>query len=115
MKSILQRQHVLIVAHADGYLEVFGEKNLDIRISNIPLAHSREAERIAEDALELSLPRCYRQLYFPGKRRATATLMPLLPSTMARAKAVKRTIRQLNQLVQKVTKAKAARSRQGAA
>ncbi|MEQ8211043.1 MAG: hypothetical protein RH917_14545 [Lacipirellulaceae bacterium] len=93
------RQPVLVVTDGDGYLEIFAEKNLDVRIERLPVAHAHAAEVIAEDYLEATLPRRYRELYWPGKRRATAVVRPLRPLTIDAANRAERTMRDLDQLL----------------
>lgn len=101
------RERVLIVSHPDGHLEVFAEKNVIVRIERVPVAHSRDAERIAEDFLERSLPPVWRDMYFPGNRRATGTATPLFPSKIRDANQIERLLDSLNGLLEQEQEAEA--------
>ena len=72
-----QRQAVLIVSHPDGYIEAFAEPHIDVRFARVPVAHSLDAEVVAEDLVELMLPARYRRLYFPAMRRTVGSTRPL--------------------------------------
>ena len=91
-----KREAVLIALHGDGFVEVFGEKNVDVKIMNVP--HCPGSEILAEDTFELMLRHRYRQLYWPNKVRASAMHRPLLPTTMAAARQAKNDIATLNRL-----------------
>lgn len=93
------RQAVLLVLSPDGYLELFADSNVDVRVERLPVAQARAAEVMGEDYLEATLPRRYRELYWPGKRRATAIVRPLRPSTIDAANRAERTMRELNELL----------------
>ncbi|QDS91897.1 hypothetical protein FF011L_06330 [Roseimaritima multifibrata] len=77
-----QRQKVLIVTHADRYIEVFGE-NIDVHIANMTATSNVAGEITAEDFLELSLPMPYRDIYFPGMLRKTGTVEEIRPADLA--------------------------------
>ena len=64
------RVPVLIVGHSDGWIEAYAERHVDVRIEIAPYMTTPEGERLAEGYVELSLPRRYRDLYWPGMRRA---------------------------------------------
>ena len=97
--TALKREAVLIALHSDGFIEAFGEKNVDVRIASVP--HCPSSEILAEDAFELLLPHRYRRLFWPVKIRATAMHRPLLSSTMARSIVVRDCITSLNDILQK--------------
>ena len=90
------RSDVLILSHADGHLEAFGEKNVNIRIVRVPAANSIESERTAEETMELMLPRRYRDLYRADRLRAVGNTRPLRPSTLVDAKWTRDFIAALN-------------------
>jgi len=96
------REKVLIVAHSDGFLEVFGAKHVDVRIQRCLAAFSPEMEAVAEDCVELSLPPAWRSLYFPGFCRRSAMLRPLLPTTMRDAQQIRDLLRNLNGITGRV-------------
>lgn len=92
-----RREQALIVLHPD-HLEFFAGKNVSVKIVRAPASFSLEMECRVEDVVELLLPPYWRRLYFPGYCRATETLRPLLPSTLARSVATGDLIRLLNGL-----------------
>lgn len=92
------RSAVLIVSHGDGYIEAFAERNIDVHIARVPVAHSREAEQNAEHVAELLLPVRYRPLFQRDRLRAAGTTQPLLPSALQQSFVVRDCVQRLNQL-----------------
>ena len=78
-----KREAVLIVVHSDGWIQVFAEKHVDVRIEMLPHSVTPEAEILAEDYLGSSLPKRYRDVYWPGLQRAADLFRPVLPSDIA--------------------------------
>jgi hypothetical protein len=78
-----RREAVLILAHADGWLEAFADKHVDVRIAIMPAMKTPEGELAAERYVESSLPRRYRDVYWPGNRRAADMLRVVRPSDIA--------------------------------
>jgi len=93
-----QREAVLVVLHADNFVEVFAEKTVNVRIVRCPESSCDKMHTTAEDIVEWQLPLYWRKLYFPGKVRATANARPLLPSVMAKAEQATDDIAVLNKL-----------------
>ena len=92
------QEKVLIVGHADGYLELFGPEHITAKIVRCPVAFNAEMETMAEDFLELSLPPVWRSLFFPGYCRASAMLRPLLPTEIQDSKVVAELLKTLNSI-----------------
>lgn len=63
------RRKVLVVMHADNWVEVYAAKDVDVHMSCKPSASTAEAGVLAERYLEATLPRGYADLYCPGNRR----------------------------------------------
>ncbi len=80
-----RREKVLVVAHGDNFIEVFGAKNVAALIVRCPTMGSNNGEELAEDYLESSLPQRWRELYFPGFLRASLANRPLVPSVIDEA------------------------------
>jgi len=78
-----QRTPVLVVLHADGYVETFGQRHIDARIVTMPAMGTKEGERVADDYLELTLLPRHREIYFPGLIRATGNVQTVTPGAMA--------------------------------
>ena len=78
-----RKSPILIVAHADRYLEAFSRDRTPIRIVQMPDVKGVEGELVAEKYLEQSLPKQFRDIYFPGYRRATHLIQPTKPSDIA--------------------------------
>jgi len=91
-----RRETVVIALHGDGFIEAFAERNVDILIARVP--HCPGSEVLAEDTFELMLPERYREVYFPGKARASAQNRPLSPSTIRDASFVEDMLGTLNRL-----------------
>lgn len=65
-----KRRKVLVVLHDDGFVEAFGHDDVDVKVVNLTSVPVR-GESLAEDYLELTLPKPYRDVYWPGMSRAT--------------------------------------------
>lgn len=65
-----QREHVLVLVHSDGFLEVYAGKHVDVRVCDVPAGSTPEAEIAAEQLVDLTVPMPYRQLHWPDLRRA---------------------------------------------
>ncbi len=96
IKKRSSRQKILIVSHADGHLEIFGEKNFDFHIARVPSATSRGAEIAAEEVTLMLLPRRYRDLFRADLLRKNGTTRPLLSSVLAASIRAKKDIELAN-------------------
>lgn len=65
------RQPVLVLCSADGWIEVYGERAIDVHCENKLYAVTPATADLAEQFLDLSLPRKYAGLYVPVKLRKT--------------------------------------------
>ena len=79
-----KREAVLVVGHSDGWIQVFAEKSVDVRIEMLPHSITPEAEVLAEEYVGLSLPKRYRDVYWPSMQRAADMMRLVLPSDIAR-------------------------------
>ena len=75
-----------MLLHHDKWVEVYAEKNIDARVAVMPHMTTPEGERLAEQYLELTLPKRYRALYWPGSRRAADMVRTIKPQDIARQK-----------------------------
>jgi len=74
----MTRHKVLIVLHADGFIEAYADRDhVDVRTVVMPQSSD---ETLAEEYLELTLPTVYRDVYFPLNRRAVDNVRKLAPS-----------------------------------
>lgn len=64
------RVPVLVVLHSDGYVEVFGE-HLDVHLVQA-LAAEQPEEVLADEYLDATLPRRFRDLHYPYNLVAAA-------------------------------------------
>jgi hypothetical protein len=109
------KPRVLIVSHADGYLEVFVDGNAEVRIARMPAAFSVAAERTAEDCFELLLPVRWRGVWDRSKLKAVASTMPLMPSAMKAAFSIRGTLADIKGIPDRVrNKCKISRERRTA-
>jgi len=60
----------LVLIYSDGFIETYGEKNLDVFIINVPETDSKRAELLAEEYVEINIPVRHRHIYTPGLIRA---------------------------------------------
>lgn len=71
------RQKILLVSHADQWLEVFAEPHVDVcHVARPHIRHVELATR-CDELVELLMPRCYRPLYWPGKVRWAGLVRPV--------------------------------------
>lgn len=75
------RPCVLIVGHADGFVEVFGE-DIDALFLNIPTMSSSAGEIMAEDYVSSVIPQRYQDIYFPGNRICAGQLQSITPQNL---------------------------------
>ena len=92
------RQHVLVVAHGDGWIEVFSEGNIQVHIEIAPHCPTVVGEELSEDFVEAVIPSPYKTVYFPGFLRAAAQVKKLRPSTVAKSLFVKSVLTELREL-----------------
>jgi hypothetical protein len=64
------RQKCLVVLHADGWVEVYGERSLSVKIVQRIAVSAAEDADTADQLIDLALPRGWRNLYWPMKLRA---------------------------------------------
>lgn len=73
------REKVLIVMYSDGWIEVYADKNVDAHIAQrLHITNPKNATN-ADEYLESTLPRCYRELYWPIKLRASGQCKKVTP------------------------------------
>ena len=75
------REAVLVVCHKDGFIQVYAERHVDVRIEQA--LHMPGGEIEAEEYLDSTLPHRYRELYWPGMQRAADMVRKVLPSDIA--------------------------------
>jgi hypothetical protein len=79
----MTRHPVLVICHADGYVEVFGDSATDTKIVPIPAMLSNAGDILAEKYLETILPQRYRDIYYPGNLLAMGQCRTITPSMIA--------------------------------
>lgn len=99
MTHRVRRQPVLIALHGDGFVECFAEKNIDFHVERVPYCPGDEV--LAEDTFEQRLPRRYRDLFWPGKLRASAMNRPLKSSVILDTIVVNDLVGELNRIESK--------------
>jgi len=91
-----RKRKVLLVCHADNYIEVFAHKSVVVRIDRM-VESRRENEIKAEDVLIDMLPKRWQEVYWPVHLRASIKNTPMKP----RAVVDGQTIRALLELERK--------------
>lgn len=64
------RQPVLVLVHADHFVEVFGPLHVDVLFRDVPFIGTAAGEIQSEHYIEASIPLRYRHFYWPDCRRA---------------------------------------------
>jgi hypothetical protein len=73
-KNGRQREKVLVVFNSDGFVECYASKHVDIYIATKPHASTSVAEILAQEYVDLAIPRAYRDVFFPSYCRAAEQL-----------------------------------------
>ena len=91
-------ERLLLVVHEDGYVQVYGESWHCVEVIEMPRVAPANID-IAEECMLLQVPRPYRDLYYPGKVRASANVRacPSVVSLCA-AHEIEELLQQLNTL-----------------
>ena len=80
----ISRQPVLVVVNHDGFIEVYANRNaVNCHIAVKPEAVGADEEQLAEDVIELEMPRRYRELYWPGNQVAVGQVRKRTPEQIA--------------------------------
>ncbi|MGI6418534.1 MAG: hypothetical protein ACOX1P_23035 [Thermoguttaceae bacterium] len=76
------RPPVLVVAHADGHIEVFGE-SIDVHIVTPIVMYTQVGEQLADEYLDVRLPHRHRDLHTADKLLVTHQVKPVRPTDEA--------------------------------
>lgn len=74
---------VVVEIHGDGFVNVFGSKNVSAIAINRPRCQSSASELVVDDLIGEILPVRHRQVYFPGMIRAGCLFRPITPEALA--------------------------------
>lgn len=88
------REPVLIVAHGDGWLDVYAEKHVDVHIVNQPWMETPASEILAEEWVAENIPWRYRPLLM--SRRQVGLVRKIRPSEIAETNAKMEILKILN-------------------
>lgn len=97
-EQLRTRQPVLVVLHSDQFVEVFAHSFIDVRIVDMPKVSSTDAEILAEEFIERSIPRFYRQVFWPGCRRAMHQTRSLTVDDIAYTKWKSELLREIQRI-----------------
>lgn len=81
-----QSTPVLVAIHPDGFVEVFGQKNVDAVIVNVPAVGSKQGEILAEEFVEMNIPYRHREIFVPGLVRAAKVGRVVTPAEIKRTR-----------------------------
>jgi len=70
--------YVLVVAHGDGFIEVFGERHVRAKVVWLPVARNVAQEMLLEQWVEVEVKQPYREVYFPSSKRTSENTIPLM-------------------------------------
>ena len=73
------RAKILILVHSDGHVVAYGQKNVDVKIVNVPHLPGPEGERLTEEYLDSVLPYWARQVFYPGMARCRGNILKITP------------------------------------
>lgn len=78
--SHTKREKILVLLNSDGFVECFASKDVDVHITNVPHVSTPAAEILVEEYIELTIPRSYRDVYWPSYRRAVEQIRHTTPA-----------------------------------
>ena len=73
-------QYALVKAYDDGWLEVYGPRNLQVKVLTLPALNDPQMEIAQEAELDKDLPLPYAKIHYPSAKRATE-MIPCSKST----------------------------------
>lgn len=82
ISAIPQRQPVLVLVHSDHFVEVFGPRNIDVKVLDFPKVNTDSAVILAAQYIDLTIPMNYREIYWPDCRRAMHMPRVVTPSSI---------------------------------
>jgi hypothetical protein len=88
---------VLVAIHSDGFVEVFGDKQVDAVVVNVPATGSKRGEVLAEEFIELNIPARHRHIYVPGLVRAAKLGRVVTPDDIHKSQTMIAMLRALDQ------------------
>ncbi len=88
---------VLVAIYCDGFVEVFGDKQVDAVVINVPSTGSTRGEILAEQFVELSIPARHRHIYVPGLVRASKLGRVVTPDEIHKSRLTLAMLRALDQ------------------
>lgn len=87
-RSVLaESQQVVVLLHGDGLVEVFGTRQVEVTVVNVPYVGTIEGQKLSQEYVETTLPMRAKEIFWPNNLRASGIARPLLPSDIARRKA----------------------------
>ena len=105
MKVLTPRTAVIVVLHADGFVEVFSDKQvIDARIICVPAMSTPTGEVVAEEYVESILPQRYRDFYYPGNRIAAENWKRITPTIIAKRNDELSLLRALDSIKEELAK-----------
>jgi hypothetical protein len=69
--KLRQRARVLVILNSDGYVEIFAEPGVLIHVAQRLHVEGNTTEILADEYLDATLPKPYRDLHYPVKLQAT--------------------------------------------
>jgi hypothetical protein len=64
------RTRVLVVLNSDGFVEVYGDDHINVHFTQRIHTDTRAGEILADQLVDVTLPRVYRDLFYPRNMRA---------------------------------------------
>ncbi len=108
----IQRQKAIVVIHPDGFIHVYGPDTLDVIVRISPVVTCKRGEIAAEEYIEATLPRVYREFYWPNCIRVTGQIRRILPSDIANTKTLLQISKRLTAFMESQNEARKASQKQ---
>lgn len=73
---IRKAAHVLVKLFSDGRVEVYGPRNVIVKVVELPGETTTEQDLLLEEWVEADLPQHYRDVHWPGSLRGGGVVRP---------------------------------------
>jgi hypothetical protein len=68
--KLWQRARVLVVLNSDGFVEIYAQRGLVVHIAQRLHVDGNETEATADEYLDATLPKAFKELFYPVKLQA---------------------------------------------
>lgn len=82
-KQTTTMEPVVVELYSDGFVRVYGSKQVNARVIVRPHVNTQEQGRQVEELIDTILPKTFTTIYFPGMVRAWGQVERITPTQLA--------------------------------